>query len=38
MLRDSEVETIYFMMLPYCKRLPKEKKMEFNETVDRSNV
>lgn len=37
-LRNGELETIYFMLLPFCKRLPKDKKKEFNETVDRSNV
>ncbi|KAL4438400.1 hypothetical protein ABPG74_009439 [Tetrahymena malaccensis] len=36
-LRNGQIEIIYFQLLPFCQRLPKDKKKEFNEQVDRSN-
>ena len=37
-VRNNNLELVYFILLPYTKSLPKEKKTEFHETVDRSNV
>lgn len=28
----------YFILLPFVKFLPKEKKIEFHDSVDRTNV
>ncbi len=38
MVRKEKLEVVYFIKLPYTKYLPKDKKNEFNENVDRSNV
>ncbi len=32
------MEIVYFIILPYAKCLPKEKKQEFHENVDRNNT
>jgi inositol 1,4,5-triphosphate receptor type 1 len=37
-MRGNRLEMVYFPLLPYCKDLPKEKKTNFQEVVDRSNV
>lgn len=37
-MRNEKLELVYFIKLPYTKFLPKDKKNEFNDNVDRSNV
>ena len=37
-VRNEKLEMVYFMLLPYCKLLPKEKKQQFHNSVDRSNT
>ena len=37
-VRKENLELVYFILLPYAKALPKEKKTEIHEKVDRSNV
>ena len=36
-LRNNNLDLIFFIKLPYCHCLPKEKKTEFHENVDRNN-
>jgi inositol 1,4,5-triphosphate receptor type 1 len=37
-VRNNKLELVYFILLPYTKSLPKDKKTAFHEMVDRSNV
>lgn len=37
-LHDNKLETIYFILLPFTSYLPKEKKLNFHEEVDRSTA
>lgn len=37
-VRDNRLEKVYFIILPFCRFLPKETKTEFNEGVNRANV
>lgn len=37
-VRDEQLEQIYFIKLPYTKFLPKEQKTKFNDEVDRTNL
>lgn len=37
-IRNNEIEIVYFILLPYTHNLPKEKKNEFHELVDRSST
>ena len=37
-VRNNKLELVYFILLPFTKSLPKEKKTHFHEVVDRSNV
>lgn len=37
-VRNNKLELVYFILLPYSKALPKDKKTAFHEVVDRSNV
>lgn len=37
-IRNDQIEIIYFILLPYTHLLPKEKKDEFHEKVDRSST
>ena len=37
-VRDNKLETIYFILLPYCFAFPKDKKILFHDNVDRSSV
>lgn len=34
----NKLEIVYFILLPFTKYLPKEKKIVFHEKVDRSTV
>jgi inositol 1,4,5-triphosphate receptor type 1/inositol 1,4,5-triphosphate receptor type 3 len=34
----EKLEIVYFILLPFARYLPKEKKIVFHETVDRSTV
>lgn len=35
---EKKIEMAYFILLPFVKFLPKEKKSEFHQSVDRTNV
>ncbi|CAD8059333.1 unnamed protein product [Paramecium primaurelia] len=37
-VRNNELEIVYFILLPYTHNLPKEQKVEFHENVDRSST
>ena len=37
-VRNDKLEIVFFPLLPYCKCLPKEEKVLFQEQVDRSSV
>ena len=37
-LRDNKIEKIYFPLLPCCKHLAKDVRVEFHETVNRSST
>ncbi|CAD8068825.1 unnamed protein product [Paramecium sonneborni] len=37
-IRNNEIEIVYFILLPYTHNLPKEQKLEFHENVDRSST
>ena len=37
-VRKDKLELVYFILLPYAIALPKDKKTEFHENVDRSNI
>ena len=37
-IRKNKLELVYFILLPYSKALPKDKKYAFHENVDRTNV
>ena len=37
-VRNDKLELVYFILLPFTKQLPKDKKKEFHENVDRSNM
>ncbi|CAD8132784.1 unnamed protein product [Paramecium pentaurelia] len=37
-VRNNEIEIVYFILLPYTNNLPKEQKVEFHENVDRSST
>jgi len=37
-VRNDNLEVVYFILLPYTHCLPKEEKTLFHDGVDRSNV
>lgn len=37
-VRNDELETVYFIKLPYVHLLPKEQKIEFSDWVDRGST
>jgi hypothetical protein len=37
-IRNDEIEIVYFILLPFTHMLPKEKKDEFHDKVDRSST
>lgn len=37
-VRNDELELVYFIRLPATNCLPKEVKTEFHENCDRSNI
>jgi inositol 1,4,5-triphosphate receptor type 1/inositol 1,4,5-triphosphate receptor type 3 len=37
-VRNDELEIVYFIKLPYTHLLPKEKKVEFSDWVDRGST
>ena len=37
-IRNDNIEIVYFILLPYVLLLPKEKKVEFHDMVDRSST
>lgn len=37
-VRDDALERVDFILLPYCKQLPKETKNRFNNKVDRQST
>jgi hypothetical protein len=36
-VREDTIEKIYFILLPFCRTLPKKDKRKFQEEVPRSN-
>lgn len=36
-IRNRDIEKVYFIVLPFCKELPKETKNDFNEKVNRQS-
>ena len=37
-MKGIELELVYFILLPYTQAMPKSKKLDFHENVDRSNT
>jgi hypothetical protein len=37
-IRNDKIEIVYFILLPYVHLLPKEKKVDFHDMVDRSST
>lgn len=37
-IRNDNIEIVYFILLPYTQKLPKEIKIEFHDKVDRSST
>ena len=37
-VRDDKLEIVFFPLLPYCRCLPKDQKLIFEEEVDRSST
>ncbi len=36
--RKDKLELVHFILLPYTKAMPKDKKVDFHDNVDRSNT
>ena len=36
--RNDTIERVYFIVLPFCKEIQKENKVEFKKTVNRMSV
>ena len=37
-VHSDKLEIVYFILLPFTKYLPKERKIQFHEKVDRSTA
>ena len=37
-IRNDNIELVFFFLLPHTHNLPKEKKTEFHELVDRGST
>ena len=37
-VRNEKLELVFFFLLPHTKNMPKEKKIEFHELVDRGST
>jgi inositol 1,4,5-triphosphate receptor type 1/inositol 1,4,5-triphosphate receptor type 3 len=35
-MHGDKIETVYFILLPFTSYLPKDKKVQFHDQVDRS--